>query len=266
MSTVPPSVLPIIHIFPTEGLREIYSLILGTTVMIVLSSDQAVRDLVDRRSGIYSDRPDMHIMRLLSGGDNRVTFMPYGSDWRLIRKIYHNTLNAKAAKLYAPYQELESTQLLVGLLDFPDLYEDHIKRYTNSQTTQIVYGFRTTSIDDPKLKQFFRSFEEVMLAASGTAAALLDLYPILRRVPEVFLPASRRARELHRIEKRLYGGHWLAAKDKAQKGTLKVRIATYLQPINCPGPSIDGTTDTKRMEALFLRRSLQSSTGTWLLR
>lgn len=206
-----------------DFVREVYSLILGTTVMIVLSSDQAVKDLVDRRSGVYSSRPDMHIMRLLSGGDNRVTFMPYSDDWRLVRKIYHNTLNVKAAKSYAPYQELENTQMLLGFLDSPDLFEDHIKRYTNSQTTQIVYGFRTTSIDDPNLKQFFRSFEAVLMAASGTAAAFLDLYPVLRLVPESLLPASRRAKRLHRIEKKLYGGHWLEAKNKMEKGTLKVR-------------------------------------------
>lgn len=55
--------------------RDIYSLILGTTVMIVLSSDQVVKDLLDKRSGIYSSRPDLYVMKLLSGGYTRVTFM-----------------------------------------------------------------------------------------------------------------------------------------------------------------------------------------------
>lgn len=55
--------------------RDIYSLILGTSIMIVLSSDQAVKDLCDKRSGIYSSRPDLYMMGLLSGGDTRVTFM-----------------------------------------------------------------------------------------------------------------------------------------------------------------------------------------------
>ena len=34
----------------------IYSLILGTKTMIVLSSDQAVVDLLDKKGAIYSDR------------------------------------------------------------------------------------------------------------------------------------------------------------------------------------------------------------------
>jgi hypothetical protein len=37
----------------------VYSLILGTKVLVVLSSDVAVKDLLDKRSAIYSDRQDM---------------------------------------------------------------------------------------------------------------------------------------------------------------------------------------------------------------
>lgn len=45
--------------------------------------------------------------------------------------------------------------MLVGLLDKPGLFVDHVRRYTNSLTTQMIFGFRTTSLDDPKLKQLY---------------------------------------------------------------------------------------------------------------
>ena len=73
----------------------------------------------------------------------------------MIRKIVHINLNVKAARTYVPYQELENKAMLVGFLDSPDLFIDHIRRYTNSLTTQMIFGFRTTSIDDPKLKQLY---------------------------------------------------------------------------------------------------------------
>lgn len=48
---------------------SIYSLMLGTKCLIILSSGDAVKELLDKRSGIYSDRQDMHIgMTLCSGG------------------------------------------------------------------------------------------------------------------------------------------------------------------------------------------------------
>lgn len=77
-----PPTLPLIgnlHLMPREKAhlqfekwaREygpVYSLILGTKVMIVLSSDQAIKDLLDKRSAIYSSRPDMYLGRIVSGG------------------------------------------------------------------------------------------------------------------------------------------------------------------------------------------------------
>ena len=79
----------------------------------------------------------------------------YGETWRLLRKIVHNSLNVKAAKTYIPYQDLENKAMLIDFLETPDLFSDHIRRYTNSLTTQMIFGFRTTSIKDPKLLQLY---------------------------------------------------------------------------------------------------------------
>ena len=73
----------------------------------------------------------------------------------MIRRMVHNILNIKAAKSYVPYQDLENKQMLLGLLEQPNSFVGHIRRYTNSLTTQMVFGFRTISINDPKLIQLF---------------------------------------------------------------------------------------------------------------
>jgi hypothetical protein len=43
--------------------------------MIVLSSDEAVKDLLDQRSGNYSDRPDMYIGQTIASGGLRLVVM-----------------------------------------------------------------------------------------------------------------------------------------------------------------------------------------------
>ena len=53
----------------------IYSLMLGTKCMIVISSEDAVKELLDRRSRIYSDRQDMYIGQTLCSGGLRVLMM-----------------------------------------------------------------------------------------------------------------------------------------------------------------------------------------------
>ena len=55
--------------------RPIYSLILGTKTMVVLSSDSVVNDLLDKRSGNYSDRPDMFIAQRIASGNLRMVVM-----------------------------------------------------------------------------------------------------------------------------------------------------------------------------------------------
>ena len=69
--------------------------------------------------------------------------------------MIHNILNVRAAVTYVPYQDLENKQLLLGLLKQPTEYVDHLRRYSNSLTTQMIFGFRTPNIDDPKMKQLF---------------------------------------------------------------------------------------------------------------
>ena len=53
----------------------IYSLILGTKVMIVLNLDLAIKDLLDKRGAIYSSRPEAYIAQNILSGGLRVLFM-----------------------------------------------------------------------------------------------------------------------------------------------------------------------------------------------
>ncbi|RWA13097.1 hypothetical protein EKO27_g2010 [Xylaria grammica] len=121
----------------------IYSLILGTQVMVVISSDKVVKDLLDKRSGIYSSRPDMYLSQDIE----------YGETWRMSRGIFHRGLNIATSRAYIPYQELESRAMLLGFLGQPSEFFNHIRRYTNSTMTQVIFGFRTVDIHDPNLQQ-----------------------------------------------------------------------------------------------------------------
>ncbi|KAI5922679.1 cytochrome P450 [Camillea tinctor] len=203
-----------------EEYGPMYSLILGTKVMIVLSSDKAISDLLDKRSNIYSSRPDMYLSSMVGAG-SRMLLMEYGDTWRKVRGLVHNSLNVKAARAYVPYQDLENKAMLLGFLETPSLFVDHIRRYTNSLTTQMVFGFRTTDINDPKLKQLYHGFEKFSEVCGSATASLLDLYPILRQLPDALLPLRRYVKELHRKESKLYVGHYLDTKKRLHEGTAK---------------------------------------------
>jgi hypothetical protein len=70
--------------------------------------------------------------------------------------MMHNTLNIKTAVAYIPYQDLENKEMMFGLLTDPADFVGHLRRFSNSLTTQMVFGFRTISRQDPRLLQFFK--------------------------------------------------------------------------------------------------------------
>lgn len=57
---------------------------LGTKVMIVLNSDLAIKDLVDKRGAIYSSRPEAYIAQDILSGGLRVLFMVYHISYPVI--------------------------------------------------------------------------------------------------------------------------------------------------------------------------------------
>ncbi|KIW99740.1 uncharacterized protein Z518_11153 [Rhinocladiella mackenziei CBS 650.93] len=199
----------------------VYSLILGTKVLIVLSSDEAVKELLDRRSGIYSDRQDMYIGQTLCSGDLRLLMMRYGPTWRGFRKMIHGLLNVNTSKSYIPYQMLENKQMLYQLLEQPGDFLKHIRRYSNALTTTMVFGWRTPTYEDANMKQLFDGFSEFAEINQTGTAALIDFYPLLRKMPDFLLPAQKKAKTLHKHEKALYLKHWLNAKADIESGNIK---------------------------------------------
>ncbi|OLN81889.1 Fumitremorgin C synthase 3 [Colletotrichum chlorophyti] len=153
----------------------VYSLMLGAKVMIVLSSDLAMKELVDKRGLIYSSRPQAYIGQDILSGGLRVLFMPNHDVWKMARKMAHRLLNVSAARTYVPYQDLENKAMLVGFLESPGDFIDHLRRYAASLTTQMTFGFRTTSIHNPEFKEAFDIFDRSSELIGSRPCVCVDL-------------------------------------------------------------------------------------------
>jgi hypothetical protein len=73
----------------------------------------------------------------------------------MVRQLAHRILNVAVARTYVQYQDLENKAMLMGMLETPAHFIDHVRRYTASLTTQMTFGFRTISIEDPNFKEAF---------------------------------------------------------------------------------------------------------------
>ncbi|KAJ5155327.1 hypothetical protein N7492_008130 [Penicillium capsulatum] len=198
----------------------IYSLMLGTKCMILLSSDETVKDLLDKRSAIYSDRLEMYIGQTICSGGLRLLMMAYGPTWRMFRKMIHGLLNVSVSSKYISYQMLENRQMLYEILTEPDDFLMHIRRYSNALTTTMLFGWRTPTYENMDMMQLFDGFNRFTAINQTGMAVLIDFFPWLRRLPDFLLPVRREGKEMHKREKALYRRHWLRAKEEAGQGTL----------------------------------------------
>jgi cytochrome P450 len=118
---------------------ELFCTTSGTSLFVWVSGRKAFKELVDRRSAIYSSKPPAPMAQRASGG-KRVTFMQYGREWRALRNILHRLLTPAMSRSYSPIQEYEAKQFTVDLLDRPNDFYMHNRRYAASVIMQVTYG------------------------------------------------------------------------------------------------------------------------------
>ncbi|KAL5434679.1 hypothetical protein PMIN05_007652 [Paraphaeosphaeria minitans] len=95
---------------------EMFTLHIANTPWIFLNTPRAVSDLLETRSAIYSSRPRFPYASTLASSGCRVVLQPYGARWSAVRKVMHGILPAKNGGTFAPFQDVESRQLVADVL------------------------------------------------------------------------------------------------------------------------------------------------------
>lgn len=83
---------------------------------------------------------------------------------------------------------------------------------------------------------FLQCFEKWGELSGSSSAQLADLYPVLQKLPAIIAPNVKYAKKLHEVEKKLYVGHWMRAKNALDNGTGLVCTPKYpflIYPTTC---------------------------------
>ncbi|KAG5651409.1 hypothetical protein H0H81_008743 [Sphagnurus paluster] len=150
--------------------------------MVILSDLQATRDLLEKRSSIYSDRPRFVLFSELMGWHSASTHVRYGPRFRKHRRFIQQIFNQRAAMAFHPLQERETLVLLENLIQDPDAFTKHFKRFAASTIFSITYGHSITSLDDTFLK-LVEDATALTVASGSPAATIVDFFPALRHIP-----------------------------------------------------------------------------------
>ncbi|KAF2641574.1 cytochrome P450 [Massarina eburnea CBS 473.64] len=165
---------------------DIFYTKIGGTDYIWLSSPKVVKDLMDKKSSIYSSRAPFPLAQDVMSAGRRQLFMPYGPRWRSIRKHSHALLNLNTSIKYQPVQDFESKQLLVDFLNSPKDFYMMNRRYSASVIMLVTYGYRIPSWEDPLIKKIYTVLENFTeMTAPGAYA--IDSFPSLTFLPESLL-------------------------------------------------------------------------------
>ncbi|KAJ7113941.1 cytochrome P450 [Mycena epipterygia] len=166
----------------------------GTSI-IVLSSMEAIRELFERRSSLYSDRPRMLMLNELIGTDFAI-----GDYWRSLRKMFHEAFNVIAAQQFHPQERAAANQLLRRILLDPHNIMDHFRHMAAALIMDVTYGITIQPSDDP----YVDLVKEAMHAISvGTIPGqfLVETIPVLQYVPSWFPGADfkRKAKKWRKV-------------------------------------------------------------------
>ncbi|EIW84425.1 cytochrome P450 [Coniophora puteana RWD-64-598 SS2] len=157
-------------------------LLLGTQV-IVLNSEEVADDLLERRSRIYSDRPEMSTTTL-SGWDFNFGFDRYDDKWRLNRRLFQQSFREKKVQDYWSTQRAAAHRLLLNIGSNPaEKLWDLFQLCTSSTILSTVYGYDATTLDDPLFHIGSKTIATGIPLVKAEKTIIVDTFPFVKYLP-----------------------------------------------------------------------------------
>lgn len=166
--------------------------VMGQTI-IVLNSAKAASELLEKRSSIYSGRPQIPVIvekDLLDWGQS-VAYLDYNDRWKRDRRMLHESLHKGALPQYYPGQEKQVHALLGRLVDAPSTLGEFKEQAGFAITAGIVhatYGYTPKSQNDDWLRKLAETAEHAAQATLPTSF-IVNFIPSLNYLPE-WLPGT----------------------------------------------------------------------------
>lgn len=158
--------------------------------------------------------------------------------WRTERKLIHKLTSPQASSTYEPMQELESTQLMIDMLERPKAFWGHCQRYAGSLIMQIAFNKRANRNTDPAVADM-RAILEDLTAAAVPGKKIVDSLPFLNNLPGPLAPWKAEAERIFSRQNELFSGHMNDVKQQMASGQDAHCFVKYL----VEGQKESGVTD-----------------------
>lgn len=163
----------------------IFSMQYGLNTVIYLGTYNLARELLEKRSNIYSSRPRMEMVGECISQGNRSLILPYGEQWRGYRRLQGAFLSPRMSNTYRELQDLESKQLVSEFLTKDDFFK-RFHRYSSSLTFALAYGKRMPTGQEEEVKGVERIMDSLNTAFHTNW--IVDSLPMLNKLPRFMKP------------------------------------------------------------------------------
>jgi len=230
---------------------------------IILSTFEDTRELMDKRSAIYSDRPRFVSLVEMLGWDRTLVFLPYGDQQRKHSRMIHEGLSPNALLSYRPSQEYEVAVFLREIMATPDAFRTHLRRFAASVLLQLTYGHRVTSTAEDQYIQLSETAFKATQRESGVPGMMpFDLFPALKYFPS-WLPGmgfKRRAASVRKDVQVMRDTLFGMAKEKMNTGSSTFLISSLIESYSRDGKlSEDDELDIKGAAAALYGAGVDTS-------
>ncbi|KZV76223.1 cytochrome P450 [Peniophora sp. CONT] len=150
---------------------------------LVLNTQKAAAELLDRRAATYSGRPRFIVRNQFMCGGMFIPFETHNDRWRRQRRIVHEGFNKSAASRFHEAEAEEAVRLGAALLEDPLNFRKHYHAYVASVVLSITYDrpLRGGALDKALLsgvKTFIRRSQKL-----AWVGGYVDLMPWLAYLP-----------------------------------------------------------------------------------
>ncbi|RDX52095.1 CyP450 monooxygenase [Lentinus brumalis] len=200
---------------------------MGQTLVVIDDPEIAV-DLLEKRSGIYSSRPDSIVVELTGWAWN-FGFMPYGQGWRSRRRVVWQQFHPGVVGMFNDTLEESAQVFLMRLLSgSPEELRDNVRYSVGTTLLKVAYGLQTMETDDKYISTFDEAIKSLDLLMPGTT--FIEFFPVLARFPTWFpgMGVLRRMANHRRVVTEIPDNTWNDAKSAASSGNAPASSASAL--------------------------------------
>ncbi|KAI1192930.1 cytochrome P450 2C3 [Nemania serpens] len=215
----------------------IYQMEIFGTVHVWISSERVAHDLLSRRAGIYSDRPQIPNLPDNRTKGDYLALTGSNETWKRQRKLAKQLITANVS--LHDYPRRERDRFLYLLSTDPSRYREFIEEFTSRSVARLSWG-------SPHSAAVLRVTTAGLLETISPAGALPNMISWLMYLPTFLSPWQQKENARHAVEAKLFKDCLRYAHDRIHDGTAEPSfLRTFIENTSLPGGKSDWIEETE---------------------